>query len=195
MNTLLKGKRGNLILAILVTGIAAVGIWNVLIRSQRSGLKVRSMLLAETKEKVQAAKRSLGLSEALKAGLGNSRRMLESMEFKMPSTDVYRWAARTFDSLQTNDVDVISLEAPRLGQPNTLPTVPYKAASFSISGTAYYHDFGKFLANLENNFPHLRLRRLELKATHFGETADDEQEKLGFKIEIVALVKESSTEP
>jgi hypothetical protein len=113
----------------------------------------------------------------------------------MPTRDVYRWAARTFDSLQTNDVEVINLEPPRLGQPNTLPTVPYKAATFSISGTAYYHDFGRFLANLENSFPHLRLRRLELKATHFGETADAEQEKLAFKIEIVALVKESAIEP
>ena len=113
----------------------------------------------------------------------------------MPSGDVYRWVIRTFTRLQTNDVEFINLAPPRLGPLNILPQVPYEAATFSVSGRAYYRDFGRFLADLENSFPHLRLRRLALESTPFGETDTDELEKLNFKIEIVALVKGSVAGP
>ena len=113
----------------------------------------------------------------------------------MPIGDVYRWTTRTFTRLQTNQVEISQLEPPRLGEVNILPKVPYKAATFTVIGTAYYHDFGKFLANLENGFPHVRVQRLELEPTQFGEPETEEQEKLNFKMEILALVKSRDTEP
>jgi hypothetical protein len=40
----------------------------------------------------------------------------------------------------------------------------------------------------------MRLKRLDLEPTHFGETDSDEQEKLNFKIEIVTLTKGAAAE-
>jgi hypothetical protein len=117
------------------------------------------------------------------------------MEAKMPSGDVYRWAIRNVTSLQTNSVDIANLEPPRLGESSILPKVPYKTALYSVNGTAHYHDFGKFLASLENSFPHLRLQRLELEPQQFGEASGASQEQLNFKLEILALIKGSTAEP
>jgi hypothetical protein len=180
---------------ILLTGVVAMAIWAGLIGPQRAGLKSRIALLAETRDKVKAAQRSLSLAESFAADLAAGRRRLERMESGMPTGDVYRWAIRTFTRLQTNRVQVINLAPPRLSPSNILPKVPYETATFSVSGRAYYHDFGEFLASLENGFPHMRLRRLELEATHFGETDADEQEKLNFKMEIAALVRSAAAEP
>jgi hypothetical protein len=69
------------------------------------------------------------------------------------------------------------------------PKFPYKAVQFSLRGTAYFHDFGKFLADFENRFPYLRVQNLELEpaATTSANNTED-AEKLSFRLEIVTLV-------
>jgi len=196
VNTLLQEKhRKPVLLVILLTGGVAVGIWSCLIDPQRTGLKNRAVILAETRDKVKAARRCLSMAESFAADLAAGRRRLDRMEAEMPSGDVYRWAIRTFTRLQTNRVQIINLAPPRLSPSTIQPKVPYETATFSVSGRAYYHDFGQFLATLENGFPHMRLRRLELEATHFGEADADEQEKLHFKMEIAALVRSAAAQP
>ena len=113
----------------------------------------------------------------------------------MPTGDVYRWAIRSITSLQTNNVEIANLEPPRIGESTILPKVPYKTALLYVNGTAHYHDFGRFLANLENSFPHMRLQRLELDPMQFGEATSAGQEQLNFKLEIIALIKASVAEP
>ncbi len=180
---------------ILLTGVVSTVIWSALIGPQRAGLKRQTALLAETRDKIKAAQRSLSLSASFSADLAAGRQKLARLEAAMPGGDVYRWATRTFTRMQTNRVQVITVAPPRLGSASILPRVPYETATFSVSGRAYYHDFGEFLANLENSFPHMRVRRLELAATHFGEADTDEQEKLDFKMEISALVRSLAGEP
>ena len=92
-------------------------------------------------------------------------------------------------------MEIANLEPPHLGESIILPKVPYKAAVLAVNGTAHYHNFGRFLASLENSFPHMRLQRLELEPTQFGEAATTAQEQLRFKLEMVALVKPSASEP
>ncbi|HYV26953.1 MAG TPA: hypothetical protein VFA77_05440, partial [Candidatus Eisenbacteria bacterium] len=130
-----------------------------------------------------------------KTEVASVQRKLDTIEARMPSGDVYRWIIRTFTGLQTNDVEIANLEAPRMSDVNILPKVPYKAATFTLSGTAHYHDFGTFLSSLENSYPHMRLQRLELEPTQLGDADGVEQERLIFKLEIVALVKPSASAP
>jgi hypothetical protein len=72
-----------------------------------------------------------------------------------------------------------------------IPEFPYKAASYTFSGTAYYHDLGKYLADWENQFPYMRVLSLEMVPDEpAGVTsASDERERLSFNFEVSALVK------
>jgi hypothetical protein len=67
-----------------------------------------------------------------------------------------------------------------------LPSFPYKQIRFAINGTAYYHDLGKFISDFENHFPHARVVNLVIEPMS---NADNTNEKLSFRMEIIALVK------
>jgi hypothetical protein len=68
-----------------------------------------------------------------------------------------------------------------------LPNFPYKQITLTVAGTAHFHDLGRFLADLENQFPHVRLLNLGLDAN--APSATVEPETLSFKIDIVTLAK------
>jgi hypothetical protein len=195
MNKQPRSKREQIAMAILGTGVIAAAIWVGLLQPQRTGLKNKLRAIGDTQEKLRSAQRTIRLSENFQAELTAAQQRLEALESRMPAGDVYRWTIRTLGSLQTNEVEIGNLEPPRIGDNLILPKVGYKTASFAVTGTAYYHSFGIFLARLENDFPHIRLQRLELEPIQFGEPVTDEQEKLNFRIEAVALIKASSTGP
>lgn len=190
-----KKKRERLTLAVLMTLAGMAGIWFGLLEPQRASLRNKAKLLAETQGKLNNVQREMRLTESFKAHLESARRQIEGMEAKMPTGDVYRWAIRSITSLQTNNVEIANLEPPRIGASTILPKVPYKTALLSVNGTAHYHDFGRFLASLENSYPHMRLQRLELEPMQFGEATSAGQEQLNFKLEIIALIKSSAAEP
>ena len=84
------------------------------------------------------------------------------------------------------------MEIPRIGQPaveevDLLPGVPYKQARIILSGSGYFHDIGKFLADFENTFPHMRI--VNLKIDPYTGAAGAGSEKLSFRTEVVVLVK------
>ena len=72
-----------------------------------------------------------------------------------------------------------------------LPGYPYKQIKLSLIGTAYYHDLGKFIADFENAFPHMRLVNLEVEPSP-GTTGPESAERLGFRMDVVILVKTAS---
>jgi len=183
-----KEKRDKLILTVLLTMAAVAGIWSGLLQPQKATLKDKLTLVNETQEKLRNVRRALGLMERYKQELAAAQQKLNGMEGRMPSGDVYRWAIRALAGLQTNSVEFANFEPPRVGDSTILPKVPYKATVFFLKGTAYYHDFGKFLANLENSFPHLRLQKLELEPLQFGEATTEAQQQLSYRLEILALI-------
>ena len=70
---------------------------------------------------------------------------------------------------------------------NLTPNFPYKQATLSVAGSAHFHDFGRFLADLENQFPHIRVLNLSLELNQ--SPVAEEQETVSFKLDIVTLVK------
>jgi hypothetical protein len=56
-----------------------------------------------------------------------------------------------------------------------------------VAGSAQFHDLGRFLADLENQFPHVRLLNLSLDVSAPSPTV--EPETLSFKMDIVTLAK------
>lgn len=80
------------------------------------------------------------------------------------------------------------IDGPR---PTTLlPDFPYQQVSLTVGGTAFFQDFGRFLADFENQFPYVRVLNLTLEPS--GRMVGVEQEKLSFKINVAMLVKPSS---
>jgi hypothetical protein len=82
-------------------------------------------------------------------------------------------------------VDIPNVGQPSAGDCELLGGFPYKQIRFSLSGSAYYHDLGKFVADFENKFVHCRVVNLSLEPS--GEPAAGE--KLNFKMDVIALVK------
>jgi hypothetical protein len=69
------------------------------------------------------------------------------------------------------------------------PKFPYRAAVFNVKGSAYYHDFGKFLADFENAFPYIRVQNIELDSLADSSGSRESSEKLNFKMELLTLVR------
>jgi hypothetical protein len=89
-----------------------------------------------------------------------------------------------------------------LGDVDLLPHFPYKQLKITVSGTAFYHDLGKFIADFENAFPHMRVVNLALEPATGGNSpasatsgaSPGVNEKLSFKMDIVTLVKTAETQ-
>jgi len=190
MNNLSATQRNQLLGLVLgALGFVAL-VWYVLILPQRVRLEAQQQKLVDVQREMTAAKRNLGLLDEFENDLKLSKHKLQLREEQMASADVYRWIVRTFDELgASHGISIFNLETPRLQESTIPPKVPYKAAIFSVSGTAYYHEFGKFLADLENKFPHMRLQGLELKAALTVDADAEEREKLTFKMDLLTLVQ------
>ena len=114
----------------------------------------------------------------------------------MAAGDPFRWLVNAFlDFPASTNVTIANFEPPHVSETVLLPKVPYKSAAFTLTGTAYYHEFGKFLAALENHFPHMRVRKLELTPAYAGEASAVEAEKLNFEMELSMLVKPAPAQP
>ena len=61
--------------------------------------------------------------------------------------------------------------------------------TLTVAGTAHYHDIGRFLADLENQFPHVRLLNLTLDVN----AASAEPETLSFRMDIVTLARPNAS--
>jgi hypothetical protein len=108
----------------------------------------------------------------------------------MVSGDFYSWTYNTIRTFKAAyRVDIPEIGHPDISDTDLLPDFSFKQVKFSVSGTAYYHDLGKFTADFENKFPHMRLVNLAIQPV---QTSGSNDEKLSFKMDIVALVKPAS---
>ena len=187
MKRLSKDKRNQLILVIIATvGIlAAIGFG--LIRSQYDALAkiARDKVAAENRpQSIQAA---IKTTTAVTNELGKVTATLAQSEEDMAGGDLYSW---TYDTIrhfkQQYKVEIPDIGHPTVGTVDLLPNFPYRQVQFTINGTAYYHDLGKFIAAFENDYPHFRMVHLSIEPSS---GADGSTEKLSFKMDIIALVK------
>ena len=113
----------------------------------------------------------------------------------MPSGDLFSWTVSSLKQFNTPSykVDMPQIGSPDVGSVHAFPDFPYNQAIVAVSGSAYYYEFGKFLADLENHFPYLRVQNLILEPG-YGTTAE-EREKLNFHMDIVTLVKSANPQP
>lgn len=186
-----KEKRKQLILALFSTVVLVVIIVFGLIRPQYDGI-------SKTKEKIKAAQGTLQSvedaikqSDAISLQLADVNLALSHSEEDMASGDVFLWTINTIRNFKADyKVEIPTVGQPTMGDVDLLGHFPYRQAKFTVNGTAYYHDLGKFIAAFENKYSHIRVVNLTLEPVSEGGANN---EKLAFSMDIIALIKPNAS--
>src|SRR2546423_4942662 len=190
MKNLSKEKRDRLILVIIGTFVSVAALWYVVIKAQHRTLDRVAKETLEQQNKVENAQRLVSSTSEIQKKLDVPAQELRRIEDGMASGDMYSWIILTINKFRADrkvEIPQFSREVPT--EVGVLPKFPYRAALFNVRGTAYFHDFGKFLADFENSFPYVRVQNLEMEpAASSSATSTGDNEKLSFKMEIVTLV-------
>ncbi len=138
----------------------------------------------------EAARRRIKMRPVFERELALAQGRLGEIEETMAAGDVYLWMVRVLDqSSEKFEVTFNQVEAPQFEPSQFMPSVPYEAARFTVSGRATYHEFGAFMADLENAYPLLRFHRLELEPFAYGRPNPEEVGLLRFQAELTVPVR------
>jgi hypothetical protein len=189
MKRLPPAKRNQLIMVIVTTlGLISL-VYFLLIQPQKEG---NQKLAHDTNDKMtelDTIKKSIKQAELIDANLISTTQLLEHAEDDVVTGDVYGWIYDTIRRFKsTYHVDIPNIGQPAISDVDIIPGFPYRQVRVSLSGTAYYHDLGKFIADFENNFPHIRMVNLSIEPGN-GAGPGTGGEKLTFRLDVVALVK------
>jgi hypothetical protein len=187
-----KEKRNQLLLVAIITGAVMVLIGLTFINPQLQTLSKIKANKRAAQAKLQQINDTIKHMDAAESELAAVSNALSHAEEDMASGDIYSW---TYDTIRRfkvpYQVDIPQIGQPELSDVDLLPNFPYKQVKFTVNGTAYYHDFGKFIAAFENTFPHIRIVNLTMDPVPSG--PDGSTEKLSFRMDIVALIKSNSS--
>lgn len=189
MNKLSKQKKDQLILILLGTVVFVVAIWMGLLGTQKKALVRLKATVAERQNKVRTATDLLSRAQAFEGEMSLYSGALKSLEETMSDKgDPFAWMVKTVNRLRSvhTNINIIDITKDAQVDVSLLPKFPYKAVMFQLKGTAYYHDFGKFITDFENSYPFARVQNIDLVSTSASQS--EEREKLHFTFEVVTLV-------
>ena len=185
-----KEKRTQFILVILGT-LAVLGLIGFfLIRPQYQNLSRIHTTAIDEQDRLQKIKDTISKAGNTTTQLSNAVLNLSHAEEDMAFGDNYAWTYDTIRKFKASyRVDIPTIGQPTPGDVDVLPNFPFKQIRVTVNGTAYYHDLGKFIADFENAYPHIRIVNLAIEPVNSIEPGN---EKLSFRMDIVALVKPNS---
>ena len=196
MKNLPKEKRDRLLMIAVGALVVMIAMYYGVIRVQSQTLKDLAKKHAAEDRRVSKGQLMAASTGELQQKLGTTQAKLKTIESAMASGDMYSWIILTMNSFKENggykiEIPQFSREVP--SDVGLLAKFPYRAAVFHVRGTAFFHDFGRFIADFENTFPYMRIQNIDLEpsSSSLGNTTSPE-EKLSFKMEIVTLVNPNS---
>lgn len=191
MKKLSKEKQLQLVLIGMVTVGVIVGLWLGVISMQKTKLRQIAQKSEGVQHEIDKVQKVVSEADKVQLSLESATNRLNGIEQNIPSTssDLFAWIVSSLKqfNVPSYKVDMPQISAPAVGEVRMFPNFPYSQAVVTVSGSAYYYEFGKFVADLENRFPYLRVENLNLEPG-FGSNPDD-REKLSFHMEIITLVK------
>jgi len=189
MKRLPPAKRQQLIGVLVGTLGLICAVYFLLIHPQNVKNANLAINIKSETAKLQEYQGTIKKMEASSNDLVVVSEQLNHAEADVASGDLYAWSIDTIRRFKTPyHVEIPNVGQPSLSDCDLFGDFPYKQISFSLTGTAYYHDLGRFVADFENKFTHCRVVNLSLVPV--GEVTAGE--KLNFKLDIVALVKPSN---
>jgi Tfp pilus assembly protein PilO len=190
MKRLSSAKRNQLIMVLVVTA-ALIGTAYFLLISPQNNENRR--LIGQTNDRqadLAKYKKLINEAEVTSNQLVSVSSQLDSAEQDLATGDTYAWVYDTIRRFKTNyHLDIPTIGLPTVGDVDVIPHFSYKQVRFTLNGTAYYHDLGKFVADFENNFPHDRLVDLAIQPIS---DLNGNPEMLAFHVEVIALIKPTS---
>ncbi|HEY1662365.1 MAG TPA: type II secretion system protein GspM [Verrucomicrobiae bacterium] len=183
MNRLPKEKRDKLILVCMITGIALLVIYLLLIHPEYASIQEAKAQTETKRQKLENMQDAIDKAATTAATLEDTVQLLSQSEKDMATGDPNAWiydTIRGFKSQYKMDITIASPTS--IGEVDIMGKFPYRQLKVTINGSAYYHDLGKFIADFENDYPHGRICNLSIHPSGNGE-------KLTFTMDIVALIK------
>ena len=184
-----KDKRNQLILAVACSLAAIALMWVELISPRYVALARALASQKNAQEKLGSIQNEIKHADTIVTEMNTVTQTLSDAESDMASGDLYSWTYNTMRLFKSQyPVAIPQIGHPEVAPVDLFPSFPFKQVKFIVTGTAYYHDLGKFIADFENTYPHIRVANLQVQP----DDANDGAEKLSFRMEIIALVKPTS---
>jgi|SRR5882724_536787 len=180
-------KRNQFIFAFCGVVTALAVVWFLLISPRQVALQKTKKETADKKQHMVEMDNTIKRADASTNELHDATVALSHGEMDMASGDPNAWVYDLIRHFKENyKVDISISGQASIDQMDLIPDFPYQQLKVSVNGTAFYHDLGKFIADFENTFPHIRIANLAIDTVGGN---GDSSEKLSFHMEIIALVK------
>jgi hypothetical protein len=187
MKRLPPAKRNQLIGVIVGTLGLICAVYFLLILPQNEKNQDLAVKIGQENQKLEQYKAAILQLGATTNALADLGQQLNQSERDIASGDLYQW---TYDTMRrfkaTYKVEIPTIGQPSLGDCDLIGNFPYRQIRFTLAGTAYYHDLGKFISDFENKFTHCRVVNLSAEPVNDNVAGG---ERLNFRLDIIALVK------
>ena len=185
-------KRNKLIMVALGTVAAIAALWYLLISGQAASLRDVKGKIEAANDRQHKIEMSVKQAEKIKADLATADKQMSQAEQGLASGDLYSWMYNTIKEFKLDyRIEIPQFSAAELGDCSLIYKFPFKQTRMTVTGTAYYHDLGRFIADLENHFTFMRIQNLEMMRGGGANAVD--REKLAFRMDIIALVNAIET--
>jgi Tfp pilus assembly protein PilO len=192
MNKLSKTQRDQLI-GIVVGAIGLMAaLWYLGVTAKQEELSKTENNTAQMKDKLRKAEATMKQGEDVASQLQARQQLLDKREEMLaPDRDAYAWIIGVINPIiqARKGVNIYHYSQPDVSETGLFTDFPYKWATFHLEGTGYYHDFGKFFADLENNFPYFRIQDVEMSPS----ASSTDPEKIRVLFQLVVPVKPTDT--
>jgi len=192
-NKLSKEKRTQLVLVVVVTVVILAGLGFAPVKSQYQSLRGLARLKRGAQDKLQQIQNTVKRAGQLEQELAQASQVLRAAEADTASGDLYASVITTLRHFKAN----YQVEIPQFsplsaeGDVTLLGNFPYKQAVLTVSGIAHFHEFGRFLADFENQFPHVRIVNLTIDPN--PSPNPEQKETISFKMDIVTLIRPNAS--
>ena len=196
MSNLPKTKRDHLILVAIATLAIVAALILFVGEGQRADLKRTQLKTENIRTKLNQADKLSREEPQLQERLQKVSKELSAREAGLaPERDTYAWLLQSlgqFLSLHRGaGITPAGISQPEIGEATLLPKFVYKTATFHIKANGYFHDVGRFIADLELQFPYVRVQNVEMQHG-LGGGPNPDPEKLYSTFDIVMLMQPST---
>ncbi len=193
MNNLPKAKRDQLIIIVVFTLAIMGALIFFVVDAQNAELKRTKSKTDTVREKLLRADKLSRTESDLQVRFQKVSKELSSQEVLLaPDHDTYAWLLQTLTQFLSvhrgAGVTPAGISQPDIGEATMIPKFAYKAATFHVKGNGHFHDVGRFIADLETDFPYLRVQNIELSRASATSSGGD-IELLGASFDLVMLMQ------
>lgn len=209
MNRLSQEKRNQILLIVAGALVVCGGLWYFVIGMQGETLSKHRDGKRDLEDKIFRAQSRIRRARAVSEELAELQEKVSEAESQMIPVEQLNGRKWLSDKLKNFGKDKYAVRFINLSNdPMTgdqfllLPKFAYSAAAYEVEMRAFYHDFGKFLADFENSFPFMRIQNLTMWPLATPNAASgpapdtpedlmnsDDREQLGIGMRLVVLYK------